>query len=714
MKKTKILSLLLILVMLFTTLSPVFAQQSDDAGSARKEAFNKALKEQNIEEMVKNMTIEEKIAQTFMMDFRYWQDGDEQKNLEVLPGGLAKLIQKYRFGSIILFDPNFKTTKQIFQLTRDMQKTATTNGGIPLIIATDQEGGVTSRLNSGTALPDNMAVAATGNIENGKKIGQVIGKELSSVGINTTLAPVMDVNSNAQNPVIGVRSFSDDPDTVGQFGIAEIEGLSQGGVIGCVKHFPGHGDTAVDSHTGLPIIDRSLDELKITELVPFKQVIDSGIEMIMTAHILYPQIDDTEIFSQKLQKNVKRPATLSHKIITDILKNEMGFGGVVITDGMSMQGISDRFNDDQAIIEALKAGVDMICNTEFSIYMETETEQRIETLINSVKASVESDATDSLSMERLNDAVTRILTLKKNRGILDYDPDAYTVKEALNTVGNAEHRALEREIAAQGVTVVKNDHDTLPYKVKENDKVLMVCPESTNNPLPASMLMGWNRAKAAGLIPDSAEVRYHVFTDNACTIEGDFQEALDWADAVIVISEMDTGYLVTCPQAVVNYCKEKGKKSIVMSVCEPYDAQLFPNGDAVVITYGYKGSRIDPDKVLKKGITETTEAVGPNVIAGIEVILGVFGASGKLPLDIPRYDEKIETYDYGDIVYQRGYGLTYKALLQQEEKDDFADESSVATSLFDTNDIGALVVGICILLALIMIVVLCDRKRNHH
>ena len=195
---------------------------TQEAEARRKVAFAKALKEENISEMVKNMTIEEKITQTFMISL-----GNQLKDKNTLPQEVKEIIKKYHFGSVLLFSGNLKTIKDTFLLTDDMQSAATEDNGIPLIIATDQEGGRVYHLGSSTALSGNMAISATGDVANAKKAGQIIGKEILALGLNTPLAPVLDINNNAQNPVIGVRSFGDTPEVVLEFGVAEIQGLAK-------------------------------------------------------------------------------------------------------------------------------------------------------------------------------------------------------------------------------------------------------------------------------------------------------------------------------------------------------------------------------------------------------------------------------------------------------------------------------------------------------
>ena len=253
-----------------------------------------------VKEMIAGMSVRDKVTQMLMVDFRKWgETSATATDFTVMNDQVRKIVEDYNFGSVIYFANNIKTTEETFALTQEMQAAATKDNGIALLIAADQEGGSVFRLGSGTALPGNMALGATFDTENSYKAGKIIGSELSVLGINTDLAPVVDVNNNANNPVIGLRSYGDDATAVGEMAAASIAGMAEYNVIGCAKHFPGHGDTATDSHYGLPIVDKSLDVLKEVELKPYEVAIEEGIEMIMTAHILYPQLESDKILSEK-------------------------------------------------------------------------------------------------------------------------------------------------------------------------------------------------------------------------------------------------------------------------------------------------------------------------------------------------------------------------------------------------------------------------------
>lgn len=609
-----------------------------------------------VEDMLNRMTLRQKITQMLMVDFRYWDedttDSVDKQPFTKMNSQVQKIVEDYDFGAIIYFAQNIQTTEDTFQLSMDLQKAATKDNGIPLLISADQEGGSVYRLGSGTALPGNMALGATGNSEYARNAGQIIGSELSVLGINTNLAPVVDVNNNANNPVIGLRSYGDDAAMVGEMASKTIQGLAEYNVIGCAKHFPGHGDTATDSHYGLPSVDKSKEVLLQNELKPYEVAIDQGIEMIMTAHILYPQLDNSTVLSDKTGNQEKLPATMSKAIITDLLKGEMGFQGIVCTDAMNMQGVSDTYDQVQAVKLAINAGVDMICMP--CVLYDLDDLQDLDAIINGVETAVNNG---EISEDRLNDAVRRILTVKENRGILDWNENSYSLDQAKAVVGSQANRELEREIAAKAVTVVKNENEVLPLNVTENSKVLMMCPYDNEK---AQMIMGWNRAKEAGLIPAGAEVKVVRFSSAELAA---VQSDIDWADTIIVHSEISnvsrvTGnhWLYAGPDTFVNYAKENGKTAIVISVDKPYDVQFYDKADAIMAVYGCKGSSVDVTEALVGGVTGSEAAYGPNIIAGIEVTLGVFGASGKLPVSIP----KLEGTSYSDqIVYKRGYGLTY-------------------------------------------------------
>jgi beta-N-acetylhexosaminidase len=281
-------------------------------------------------------TLREKIAQMFLVGVGAQELTSEER--------LA--MEHYSFGGFILFGHNCCDLAQILSLTRALWDTGK---GLPPFIAIDQEGGRVHRLPKPfTHFPPAARLGETGNPKLAYRVARATAEELAAVGINLDFAPVLDVNSNPKNPVIGDRSFAPDPQTVIAFGEQWIHGLRDGGIIPCGKHFPGHGDTDKDSHLDLPLVDRSLDELRQVELPPFVQASGNGIESLMTAHVLYRALDP------------KLPGTLSHNIVTGLLREELNYHGVVFSDDMEMKAISDHYGEEEAVMLCVRAGIDVM------------------------------------------------------------------------------------------------------------------------------------------------------------------------------------------------------------------------------------------------------------------------------------------------------------------------------------------------------------------
>ncbi len=610
-----------------------------------------------VEEILGSMTLKQKVEQMLMPDFRDWsmtEDGAAQDFTE-MNEQVAQVLHDHDFGGVILFADNVKTTEQSFHLVQDLQaeNLAGKDNAVPMLIGIDQEGGIVYRLGSGSALPGNMAVGATGDTEYAKRAGAIIGRELSALGINTNFAPVVDVNNNPNNPVIGMRSFGDDPYKVAEFGVAMIEGINASNVITSAKHFPGHGDTATDSHTGLPVVDKSYEEIKKMELVPFQAAMDAGTDMFMVAHIAYPQIDST------MKDGNYIPATVSKVFLTDIVRGDMGYDGVLITDAMNMAGLADMYGQSEACIESIKAGIDILLMP--CVLNRASSVDNLDQIIADILAAVESG---EIAQSRIDEAVTRILTLKEKRGVLDYDAADYSLEKALAAVGSAENRQEEREISAAGVTVVKNEDNTLPIRTKGGEKVLLIGAYSNETP---GLELGFRRAQAAGLV-DGVEYESLIYTKADEATQAEIRDKIAESDYVIVISEqrnannMKPGgnWLRDIPEMIVDTAHELGKKSVVMSISSPYDVQFYTNADAIMAVYGNKG--MDPTEGLVPDA-----AFGPNIPAGVEVAFGVFGAQGTLPVNIMKYDaENVtftdEIFSLNGQTYANGYGLSYNAL----------------------------------------------------
>lgn len=261
-----------------------------------------------------------------------------------------RAVKEYKLGNVILFQHNVRSAAQLKALCADIQALVKRETGHPAFITIDQEGGIVTRFpQDAVTVPGAMSLAAAGDPENAEEAARITADQLRALGVNFNLAPVLDVNSNRRNPVIGARSFGDDPHRVAQFGAAEVRGMTAGGVLSCAKHFPGHGDTAVDSHIGLPCIDKSLEELEQCELIPFKAAIEAGIPAVMTTHILFPQIEKNNV-----------PATMSRTIMTGLLREKLSFRGLIISDCMMMKAIAEHYGTVNGVVAAMQAGVDLV------------------------------------------------------------------------------------------------------------------------------------------------------------------------------------------------------------------------------------------------------------------------------------------------------------------------------------------------------------------
>jgi beta-N-acetylhexosaminidase len=335
---------------------------------------------------------------------------------------VKRMIRDYGVGQVILFARNVDGPEQVAELVRELQAVARDAAHpLPLLVAVDQEGGRVARLREPwTVWPPMRAVGRTASEDIARKVGAALAGELSACGIRCNLAPDVDVDTNPENPVIGDRSFGDDPDLVGRLGAALIRGLQEGGVASCAKHFPGHGDTEVDSHLELPAVDHPRSRLEEVELPPFRKAIEAGVSAIMTAHVMVRALDDGV------------PATLSPRVIDGLLRKEMKFGGVIVSDDLDMKAVTTHWGVGPGAVKAAQAGCDLlpVCGTPDA------QAEAIESVIRAVEA-------EELSRTSMDDAWGRIRRLKE-KFLLPYrDPDPRAARAA---AGAGEPAALSRDI----------------------------------------------------------------------------------------------------------------------------------------------------------------------------------------------------------------------------------------------------------------------------
>ena len=335
------------------------------------------------------------------------------------------LVREFGVGGVVLFARNVSAPEQVADLVRELQSVARDAAhDRPLLVAVDQEGGRVARLKQPwTVWPAARAVGRVGSEETARQMGQALAEELLACGIRYDFAPCVDVDTNPKNPVIGDRSFGDDPELVGRLGVAMIQGLQAGGVAACAKHFPGHGDTDVDSHFDLPAVDHSRSRLEDVELRPFRMAIAAGVASVMTSHVLVREIDDA------------RPATLSPLVIAGLLRKDLGWSGVVVTDDLEMKAVAARFTPAQIAVLAALAGCDLLefCKTH-------------DGQVEAIEALVRACESGEVPFKQAEAAETRVRALK-DRFLLGYrDPEP---KRARQAAESGLHRALAEEIAVR-------------------------------------------------------------------------------------------------------------------------------------------------------------------------------------------------------------------------------------------------------------------------
>ncbi|MFT4416252.1 beta-N-acetylhexosaminidase [Fredinandcohnia humi] len=530
---------------------------------------------------MKNVELRKKVGQLMVIGFKGITASEEIK----------ELIRDHHVGGIILFGRNIGTPQEILSLTNELQSVAKDAGHEhPLLICIDQENGVVRRLGEGTTIfPGAMLLGATGNPENAYKAGVATGKELKALGINWNLAPVVDVNNNPENPVIGVRSFGESAERVALFGKMAMKGMQEAGVITTLKHFPGHGDTNVDSHLDLPIISHSIERLEQIELKPFVESIEEGADTVMSAHVYFPAIEDTPGV----------PATLSRKVVTGLLREKLGFDGVVTTDCMEMNAIANTIGTAKGGVEAIKAGVDLVMVSHLH-HLQKDT-------INAIVSAVEAG---EISEEQINAAVSRVTRLKEkycNWAELSLGKDS----EVPAVVGCKEHQELANEIYQQGITIVKNN-GILPLKPEEKKRVLVVYSENkytmqVEDKRYSSMYLG----RTVKELDPGAEI---VELSNPATDE-EIARVTEMAreyDAIIV------GTLTVQPgdaqSKLIEQLFATGVPIIVVATRSPYDLAYLPDVHAYVCTFEF------PYPALKMAV---------NAIYGRKQV------AGKLPVTIP-------------------------------------------------------------------------------
>lgn len=395
-----------------------------------------------LQTLLSSLSLEQKIGQLMLVGF----DGT------TLTPELCDDLTQLHIGGVIFYDRNIQLPQQVAQLTADLQNAMRQNNDLPLFITVDQEGGVVARLKEEkgfTEFPGQMAVAATDDVANARRIAQAIASEMRALGFNMDLTPDLDVNNNPANPVISTRSFSSDPQRVAEYGVAYIEAMQNAGLIAIGKHFPGHGDTGTDSHVALPTVPHNRARLDAIEFVPFKAAMRANVAGIMSAHITFPAIDATPGLA----------ATLSPKVLTGLLRDEMQYDGLIMTDELTMGALATSgYPAPQAASTALRAGADiLLLQTGYTMHRQVHA-----MLMEHVQRGI-------IPPARLDQAVERILLAKQKFGMLTEHAPRNT---NLAVVGSAEMKTVSREVARQAITLLRDDAKLVPLKA--DAKLLVV------------------------------------------------------------------------------------------------------------------------------------------------------------------------------------------------------------------------------------------------
>jgi beta-N-acetylhexosaminidase len=490
-----------------------------------------------------NLSLEQMAGQLLMAGFAGTTPGEDAR----------ALIQECHLGAVSLFLHNCAGgPAQVRDLTAGLQQLAAEAGLPPVLVSIDQEGGVVTRLRHPFAVfPSQMAQAATGNPRVAYKVARAMAREMRAVGIHWDFAPVLDVNNNASNPVIGVRSFGSDPAKVAEFGVAALQGYRDGGVVACGKHFPGHGDTHVDSHLDLPTVGFAWERLEAVELVPFRAAIAAGIPSLMTAHIRFPAVDGL-------------PATLSSKMLEGVLRQRLGFGGLIITDALNMKAIAGAYGPGEATVLAIQAGADMAL-TLFSV----------EDVRAAHKALVAAVRDGRIPRSRFQAAVASVLGLKRRV--------AAQAPARKLTFPVAAHQILAQQVAANSVMVTR-DQGVLPIRPETAGRVGLIdfslvrysmVEEARKPGLQLQQILAARLPQLRGLMVDS----------NPSAQEAAAARALAESCDTLILVLRNTA-LIPAQAELVRWLVALGKPTVVYAARLPYDLAVCPQAPCLLTTYG--------------------------------------------------------------------------------------------------------------------------------
>ncbi|HVG91341.1 MAG TPA: glycoside hydrolase family 3 N-terminal domain-containing protein [Alphaproteobacteria bacterium] len=522
------------------------------------------------------IVLEQAVGQQFLLTF---------EGREAPPQQFLDVLRRQHVGGVVLFrHKNMSNLAELHGLTHILQRAAAQAGQPPLLIAADQEGGQLMAVDHTTPFPGNMALGAAGSDKLAYKVGRALGKELSAVGINVDFAPVCDVNSNPQNPVIGTRSFGENPKLVARLSAALIRGLQSAGIAATAKHFPGHGDTSSDSHHKAPVVMHDAKRIRSVELVPFRAAMNSRVRLVMTAHIVVPALNGG---SNEL------PATLSPRILRDLLRRKMGFNGVIVSDALDMHAMEQGPGYVAEAMAAVAAGIDLlIFNHDLS---------RVEPAWSNLAQAARRGL---LSADEIHASARRIMALKS---WIKRQP-----QEPLSVIGCDEHMLLAQEVARKSITLVRDTAGQLPLAMAPEEKIAVVIPR------PEDLTPADTSSYVKPVLADALR-RYHPRVDEfsfsmspAPSEIGVLCQSLAKYDVAILGTINATAHPTQAELA--NKLIKQGTRVITVALRMPYDLAAYPEASTYICTYSI---------------------LPPAMEALAEALFGRIAFTGALPVTIP-------------------------------------------------------------------------------
>ncbi|MBU3020549.1 glycoside hydrolase family 3 protein [Aestuariibacter sp. A3R04] len=582
------------------------------------------------------------LAQKFMLDFRYFCEEAQSRCREpmtVLPPQLSELVSESGLGGVILFSENLAYPQQIAKLTQDLQKAAQqAENPQPLLIGIDQEGGRVFRTPRvfTTDFAGNMALGATWEKSGtyyASASGKIMAQELKALGVNTNFAPDVDVNANLANPVINIRSFGQSPQRVAELGEAQVIAMQREGVLATVKHFPGHGDTHTDSHLGLPVVNHDRATVDAIDLYPFKAIIEkANPAAVMTAHIQYPQLDSSTLTDKNGNEQIK-PATLSRKILTGILRDEWGYDGLIVTDALNMAGIAKFFDQTEAVAATFAAGTDMAV-MPLPVHT-TEDIAKYNDMLDELVAKVQSG---ELDRGEITASAERIRRVKKRFALAQWDkPDIAALSENLE-----DNKRQAQRMADEAITLLKGN--PADYQIGAQENVLVLMPAE---PVCKALTYHFSLYRAGQTVNCMS---LQTLTESA------LQSGIAQADTVILGSMTPSPSLVELggmedmkenTQQILGYAKAQarlpdllkainasGKRSVLVYLRMPYDeGRLDKLSDAVLATYNANVYRLSDD--------EDSPYTGATIDSLSRVLTGMLTPSGSVPVFLDEQDKAL-------------------------------------------------------------------------